>query len=142
VAKSNDDDEISDVLRLHKKGPKQIQHIIDMLDVLFAEAPPTTQPFYVYRGVEEKEYLNLDGFCSTTMDINVTQGYMGESDGGYIMRILIPVGSRVIPLYRIPIFSQIDEHEVLLDRRNTSVVNKIPSEYNDVEVYDVTYQPW
>jgi len=138
IHKSNNDDDISDVLRLHKQPTEYIQEITNALDILFEEVPPTEYPFYVYRGVEKKYYLNLSGFCSTSLDIEKSLNY---TENGYIMKILVPVGSKVIPLYRIGVFGMIREHEILLDRKNTSIIDHNPKEtHNGVTVYNVVYE--
>jgi hypothetical protein len=81
----------------------------------------------------------LTGFCSTSLNIDISLSYVGEDNKDYIMKILFPVGSKVMPLYRLNIFSQIGDDEILLDRKNISEIKGVISEYNKVEVYNVIY---
>lgn len=140
--KSNDDDNISNMLRygIHPTDTSvgYIREIIDSLDTIFSNVPPTTIPFYVYRGVDKMDYLNLSGFCSTSLYSDIALGGYATPQG-CIMKILIPNGSHVIPLYNIPIFKSIGEKEVLLDRKNIVHIDPISTKFKGLNMYHITY---
>jgi hypothetical protein len=142
--KSNDDDLISDVVRLCKKVRKEelniALNIIEELDKIYSQIPPTTKPIVVYRGVESLEFLNLKGYNSTSMNQDVALRYADQD--GCIMKITIPIGSTVASLYRLPIFDQIGELEILLNRGGSCTIDDDePQMYRDIYMISITYLP-
>ena len=138
IDKSNYDDDIRDYFsgKLSKRSIMymDVEKTISDLDTFFEMVPSTIEDIVLYRSVPDIKHANLDGFSSTTTNIDIATDYI--YDNGYIMRIFVPKGSKVIPLYRIPIFNEKGESEVLIGRGYKCRVQNIYERYKKYSVID------
>jgi hypothetical protein len=103
---------------------KNIEIIDDIktFDNLFLNIPPLENEIIVYRGIEcedlsiskKKEYFYDRGFVSTSLNKDI-----GEQFGDCLLKISIPIGSKVLPIYAIKgdrLYDEYPEYEILLNR--------------------------
>eukprot|EP00742_Colponemidia_sp_Colp-10_P014271 GILJ01016190.1.p1 GENE.GILJ01016190.1~~GILJ01016190.1.p1 ORF type:complete len:606 (-),score=37.54 GILJ01016190.1:1705-3309(-) len=111
---------------------------------MFQNALPTDDEFFVFRGMEVDlrnvsrkigpNHYQIDGFLSTSYSVKVAKGFMGFLNG-YLYRIVVPAGSRCLPLERTSevknekeilfahgvVFECVDEPRALFDNSEETV---------------------
>lgn len=106
---------INDNLLLHLPLEKKYSDIIEDIDTIFRNVPPTDVPIIVFRGVTRKhEFGILPGYISTSYDIKRAFEFADKDLECCIFVITIPVGSKVLPVEEISEHKQ--EGEILLPR--------------------------
>jgi len=140
VEKCNNDDDIRAYLNNRlDNDPNNIKPIIDGLDKIFIEIPAISHPLIVYRG-SAKKYWKLEGFSSTSLDIDIAYSYADDC----IFRIIIPANSKVIPMYSLGNILEIfnEEKEILLNRDGiTEMINtNMLQEYKTIPLIDIIYK--
>jgi hypothetical protein len=82
------------------------------IDNIFKEIPKTTKELLVWRGAKT---IYKSQYVSTSLSISIAQYCFVEKDDT-LYKIIIPVGSSIIPLF--PLSWKGDEWEILLDGKN------------------------
>ena len=107
------------------RGREQKRPGLQLIDNLFAEAPRTTKPLYLWRGVTVSIGhldLKLPILTSTTYRYSIAQHF--ASPKGTVLRVLLPPGTPIIPLDTISHYEG-KEREILLPRNSMfKLVNK------------------
>jgi len=86
--------------------------MIKVIDNAFRFAPETADNITVYRGLRYNYNPKLSSYTSTSLDIKTAVSFSGHSC--CLLKIMIPAGSKILPLYSISDVSQ--EIEILMDR--------------------------
>jgi len=95
--------------------PKKFQEIVDDLDAIFKDIPPTREEIIVYRGVTRKhEFGVLSGFVSTSYDYGTALGFADKQKQCCVFIIKVPAGAKVLPVEELSMNSR--EGEILLPR--------------------------
>ena len=127
---------INQQLRTHRPLTFSQKEIVDNIDKAFVTVPPIEEPTVVYRGIKDKYIPDLHSFISTSFDVDATHKFRGRHC--CVLRILLPVGSKILPIKEIS--DHPDEKEVLIGRFGK--LNVTGKEYRDgMEYYDVVYIP-
>ena len=108
---------------------KNIKDVKRLLDAAFKNSPPTTKEITLYRGIRynkgdkyEHEPVFNKQYISTTTSETVAKDFKGKDIYCCIMKIKIPKGSHILPLYNYSRFQ--GEFEVLLPRDGKFIINK------------------
>lgn len=132
---------INDSIRINDKIVNgNIKNIIKNIDYIFDNIPPLEKGTILYRGINDPSYINQNSYISTSLTLDGALNF--KYDNCCILKIHIPVGTKVIPLYSIfkdSDFEQLDEKEVLL-QRNSKL--EILSEYIDktgLKIFECIY---
>lgn len=100
---------------------------------LFRFIPKTTEEITVYRGISLNGELKHGNYISTSINEEIAKDIIYEERNKSILKIIVPKGSSVIPLY---LFSSYDtENEVLLDKDTELKCFKTDYE-NDYEIFN------
>lgn len=103
----------------HDNNTTKTPDVIVSLDNLFKKIPPTTKDIIVYRGIHSSYEINTNfsekGYTSTSLNEKVGKLF-APKQGCCLLKIIIPKGSKVIPLFG---YSMSSESEVLLPRNAT-----------------------
>ena len=130
-----------------------LKDVIDKLDTIFENIPPIPQPFYVYRCWKEENMtnsvINAPGYLSTSLSIKVALSFcylpvtnydsyaentVEDEYYGDVMKILIPAGTKIIPLLNMINSSANSEYEILLPRNGKLIKSREMEQ--DMYIYD------
>lgn len=115
---------------------KIIEYMIKEIDKIFKHAPTNNKPYYLYRGLQNTDYLrkNIDSFyenrslTSTTYDLNTAYKFTDEDMiDGAVLFITIPKNSHVLYLSSISQFKS--ESEVLLPFNSKFIINNVKTNH-------------
>lgn len=95
-----------------------MRRFVRSLDGIFDRMPPCRTAFYVYRGtspsLKPPPLGDRDTYTSTSLSPDVARQFAGRH--GTVTRILVPPGSKVIPLIAM---GRYEEQEILLPRHGS-----------------------
>nr|WIL02962.1 ADP-ribosyltransferase domain [Cedratvirus borely] len=134
----SDYEEINRKMRLGQslKGREKI--IFNDLDLAFRAAPELQEPLYLYRGLTREPNFAYTSFISTTLDPDIALSSEFSSQRR-LLKILVPTGSRVLPLYVIS--ESPHEKEVLLSQRGRLSLTRNYVDKDRINVYECVYVP-
>lgn len=133
----NEYENINRKLRNSEKLNKKEEAMINILDQTINGSPSTTGTITVYRGIKfEKFNSNMISYLSTTYDIDIA--YTHSNKNCCILKIVVPSGSKLLPIERISEYSS--EKEILLSRYCKLNITDYHYE-GDMLFYDVVYLP-
>jgi len=113
-----------------------VSKVVKNIDRAFMDILPTTESITVYRGTG-KLNLNIKSYVSTSIDEMTGLSFV-KNKPCCLLRILLPAGSKVLPLWRIS--ASPGELEVLLPRNATFLVTSINTDHKP-HIYDLVYIP-
>ncbi len=124
-------------MRKNKALNEEQHYMIRHMDMAFRFAPVLKEPIVVYRGVRKEYNQTLISYVSTTLDIDQAISFSGTISS--LLKILIPAGSKVLPIYTISSVPQ--ELEILIDRHGDYTVTSITEPFDYPKTYDIMYIP-
>jgi hypothetical protein len=124
-------------LRKNQAFNENQSQMVKHIDMAFRFAPVLKNPIVVYRGVKRSYDPTLISYISTTLDINHALSFSGTIC--CLLKILIPAGSKVLPLYTISTIPQ--EEEILIDRTGKYTITSISEPFDGPKIYDIMYIP-
>lgn len=98
------------------------QNMIKNIDLAFKGAIPITEPLYVYRGIDKyiTDFSNKS-YISTSLTYKTAKNFSGTFC--CILRILLTVGTKILPLMNISRAKEnYSEDEILLDRDSQLII--------------------
>lgn len=125
--------------RLREGGALQgrEKRIFDDLDLAFRGAPELQGPVYLYRGLTQEPNFSYATFVSTSLNKEIALS--SEFSSRRLLKILVPSGSKVLPLYAIS--ESPYEQEVLLSQRGRLALTRKYVNEDEVMVYECVYVP-
>ena len=117
------------------RDDREKQIVVDIM-IAFELIPPIERPITVYRGIGEEPIALNKAFMSTSRSIGRAKQFTGMDC--CLLKILVPPGSKIIPLWSIS--SHGYEQEILLPLGGSLVVTKVIEE-KPMKTYDVVYIP-
>lgn len=111
--------------------------MLKSIDLSFTYAPEFEESITVYRGVRGEYKPSLISYISTTIDIDTALSFSGTQC--CLLKITIPSGSKILPIYDISDFKQ--EFEILIDRTGEYIITSIEEPYDMPKIYNIVYIP-
>jgi hypothetical protein len=112
--------------------------MLKSIDLSFNYAPEFEDTITVYRGVKGEYKPSLISYISTTTtDIDTALSFSGTQC--CLLKITIPPGSKILPIYDISDFKQ--EFEILIDRTGQYIITSIEKPYDYPKMYNIVYIP-
>jgi hypothetical protein len=94
---------------------RRCKDILDDLDAIFRDIPPTDEEIIVYRGVTTKHSFGvLAGFISTSYDYGTALSFADDKKQCCVFIIKVPPGAKVLPVEDLSVNPT--EGEILLPR--------------------------
>lgn len=112
-------------------------NMLKSIDSSFTYAPEFEDTITVYRGIKGEYKPSLISYISTTTDMDTALSFSGTHC--CILKITIPAGSKILPIYDISDFKQ--EFEILIDRTGEYIITSIEEPYDMPKIYNIVYIP-
>lgn len=156
---NNRENDILDILNRYTVDDLSNDHPFDIIKYnfkiiskIFMNAPILPESLIVYRTIKApnntESFLNNNGvvnmiskysnkkFISTSLDFNVAKSFLMGSNNGCVLKILVPAGTKILPLQDISRYPE--EKEVLLNKDCELVINEL-IENNDTIIVRCVY---
>jgi len=111
--------------------------MIALIDEAFENVPPIQSAITVYRGIDSAAFMpDLSSYVSTSTNEGI--GYSNTNSYCCLLQILVPAGSRILPLVGISNYPE--EEEVLLPRTGSFSITMMNNKVIPT-VYSILYTP-